>query len=592
MFKRCFLSLVMILTTFLFTSSYLFGQETAPPLLLSFNVEYAKDIQSLESIALKEPATYFVTGEIARLFPGNIKKLSEMGTVGYYHSSLKTYVKLTPEKMRWELEASARAIMLAAGKTPSWFRTSPLEVNDRILTIARDLEFINDSSEFENLTSQSILKEFPVSVNETGRVVFSDVNLFSVYGLDGMMALDILKENYLNRLETGRPLVVLLHPGIIEKYSEVLHQLIAFVKKQGGRCLSFDQYLKQIHTYSPMGKIGVQIDPRLGIQNWEQIINDLVEAKVSDVFILVRGKNGHIYFSKKFIKHGSIEANFKKLVTGLHDKGIKVHAWIPVLQNSATASNHPEQSMVDRYGNRSPDWVSPSHPQTINKLNKLISDLLTHFPFTGIYLDQLVYPSLDYDYSSESLSKLKQDTGISINERVAASILLTNYYREWVSWRSTQIAKIIASVSFAITKADRDVQLSVSLSAEVLNHYRTMEESGQSSIFGIKKMDMVAITPGDNVDPFETFPVSHIISLSHFKFGNQPILIVIPFTEEISMPGWPNYNLLKKINLVSRGAAGVVLSSYHDLFKPNDANAKRLENISLLFEVLLQTKNR
>lgn len=592
MVKRCYLSFAIILTIFLFISSELFGKEIAPPLLLTFNVEYAKDVQALERIALKEPATYFVTGEIARIFPGTISKLSEKGTIGYYHSSPRTYIEPESEKVRWEIEASARAIMSASGKIPFWFRTSPLEVNDKILTIARDLGILNDSSEFENLTSQSILKEFPMSVNETGRVRFSDFNLFSVYGLNGTMALDILKENYIHRLKTGRPLVILLHPEIIEKYSEVLQQLITFVKKRGGRCLSFDQYLQQIHTYSPLGSIGVRIDPSLGIQDHEGMIKDLVEAKVADVFLLVRGRDGRAYFDEKFVKHGSIEANFKKLVLGLHDKGIKVHAWIPVLQNAAAARNHPDQAMVDRYGNTSEFWVSPSHPQTVSKLDKIISDLLTNFPFTGIHLDQLVYPSLDYDYSNESLAELKQDTGISATKKVAASTLLTKYYSEWISWRSSQIAMMIESASIAIAKAGRDVQLSASLSAEALNDYRIMEQSGQSASFGTKKMDMVAITPRDNVAPFETIPVSHIISLGRFKFGNQPLLIVLPFTEETSMPGWPTYKLLKKLSIVSQGAHAVVLSSYHDLFKPGESNSKRRENINLLFEVLLQPKQR
>jgi peptidoglycan/xylan/chitin deacetylase (PgdA/CDA1 family) len=592
MVKRRYIALAIILTIFLFISSDLFGKNTAPPLLLSFNVEYAKDFRSLESIALKEPATYFVTGEIARLFPGAISKLSEMGTIGYYHRSPRSYIEFSAEKVRWDLETSGSAIKSATGKTPLWFRTSSLEVNDKILTIARDLGFLNDSSEFENLTSQSILKEFPVSVNETGRVRFSDFTLFSIYGLSGMMALDILKENYINRLETGRPLALLLHPEIIEKYSEVLQQLITFVKKHGGRCLSYDQYLQKIHKDSPIGSIGVRLDPSLGIQDYKVIINDLVETKVADVFVLVRGKNGRVYFGDKFIKHGSIEANFKKLVIGLHDKGIKVHAWIPVLQNTASARNHPEQAMVDRYGNTSEVWVSPSHAQTVNKLNKIISELLTSFPFTGIHLDQLAYPSLDYDYSNESLTKLKQDTGISVTKKVAASTLLRKYYSEWVSWRSSQIAMMIESASKAITKADRDVQLSASLSSEVLNNYRTMEQSGQSTIFATKKVKMVAITPSDNVDPFKSIPVSHIIPLGRFKFGNQPLVLVLPFTEEIGMAGWPTYKLLIKLSIVSQGANGVVLSSYHDLFKPSEPNSKRLENIRLLFEVLLQPKQR
>lgn len=233
---NCVLLHVLILSIVLFLPANIFCKEAAPPLLLSLDVERDDDVQALETLAIKEPATYFVTGEFAQKFPKTIKALSLSGTVGSHSHSHPNLTKLTLEEVRQDLRTSSQAIAAATGHAPVWFRAPYLEINEQVLTIARELGFLHDSSEPERWVQQQILSEFPISINYTGRVLLSDYDFFSAYGLDDMMTLDMLKENYLSRFETGRPFVFLLHPSIIVEHKEVLHQFITFVKEQGGSC--------------------------------------------------------------------------------------------------------------------------------------------------------------------------------------------------------------------------------------------------------------------------------------------------------------------------------------------------------------------
>jgi peptidoglycan/xylan/chitin deacetylase (PgdA/CDA1 family) len=262
--KNCNVLHLLILGFLFLVPSNLYCNESAPPLLLSLDVERDSDVEALEKIGLKEPATYFVTGEFAGKFPQIINDLSKTGTIGSHSHSHPNLTELSLEDVRKDLQTSSKAIEYSTGYAPVWFRAPFLEVNDNVLAVDRDLGFLYDSSEPERWVQQQILNEFPIYINDTGRILFSDYDFFSSYALDDIMALELLKENYLFRLNTGRPFVFLLHPSIISEHIEVLHQFIGFVKDQGGSCLSFDQYLKNIQEKPLANNIGVRIDLSLG----------------------------------------------------------------------------------------------------------------------------------------------------------------------------------------------------------------------------------------------------------------------------------------------------------------------------------------
>lgn len=578
----------LILTVLLLMPSNLLGRESAPPLLLSFDVELDNHVQALEKLNLKDPATYFVTGQFAGKFPKTTRELSKVGTVGSHSFSHPNLTELSLEEIRKDLQESSQAIESATGHAPIWFRAPYLAVNEEVLTVARDLGFLYDSSEPERWLQQKVLREFPISINDTNRILFSDYDFFSSFGFDDMMALDLLKENYLSRYETGRPFVFLLHPSIIAEHSDVLHQFIAFVKDQGGQCLSFDQYLEQILADSPVDNVGVRIDLSLGTLDINSTISNLVEAQVTDAFVLARDKTGQVYYDKENAKDGSIETQFSQLVRGLHKAGIQVHASIPVLHNAALVKQFPDQAMADGRGKASQSWVSPSHPQTIGKTKQIVSELLTNFPIVGIHLDELAYPNLQFDYSQEALKRFKLDTGIQVDNKVAANVLPNKHYVEWVAWRSAQISGIIETVATVISEADREIVLSATLDAKSLTNFRSMEQSGQDYRFLARDLDMIIVIPTDDSDTELSHSLSRLISLSRFKIGHKSLLISLPIDLETTVSKNGVEQLRNQLNTVRRGANGVVLSPYRTLFAEKPRGSDRLDNIRSLIDSVRQ----
>jgi len=481
--------------------------------------------------------------------------------------------------VRQDLRTSSQAIAAATGHSPVWFRAPYLEINEQVLTIARELGFLHDSSEPERWVQQQILNEFPISINDTGRVLLSDYDFFTAYGLDDMMTLDMLKENYLSRYETGRPFVFLLHPSIIVEHKEVLHQFIAFVKTQGGSCLSFDQYLQRIVAEPSAKSIGVRIDLSLGPLDVKRTISDMVDAQVTDVFIKAQDKTGHIYFDRGLTESDTVAANFKQLTKGMHNAGISVHAWISVLHNSTSAQKNPSQAMVDGRGQPSKNWVSPSHPQNINNIEQLVTDLLSDQSIDGIHLDELAYPALNVDYSPDALKSFKLDTGIAVDNQISASFLPAKHYNAWVTWRSSQLHRIVESVASTAARTNRKVIVSAALQGDSLTNFKNMEVTGQNYHVLAKDLDLIIAVPPDDSAKKSYLSLSRLISMSRFKIGNTPLMIGLPFFAETTTSEKVIEQLTSQLDAVRQGADGFMLSPYRSIFQHDLPDSGRKEHL-------------
>ena len=257
---------------------------SVPPLLLSLDVERPGDVEALATINLEDPATYFITGQFALDHPELVGKLAQNGTIGSHSHTHQRLTEMDADGIRRDLLDSIKALESATGKAPIWFRSPFLEINDEILTIAADLGFRYDSSEAERWVNQGLLEEFPISMNTTSRILFSDYDIFISYSLDDQMTLELLKQNYLDRFGTGRPFVFLLHPSIIAEKADLLHQFIDFVKSEGGTLMSFDSYLERFQpSHDPM--IGVTLDYSVMALDSDQVAKDLETLGVTDVFV-------------------------------------------------------------------------------------------------------------------------------------------------------------------------------------------------------------------------------------------------------------------------------------------------------------------
>jgi peptidoglycan/xylan/chitin deacetylase (PgdA/CDA1 family) len=200
------------------------AQRASAPVILSFDTEVSADVEALRTLNIQEPATYFFTGEFARNHPDVVARLAEGNTIGSHSDVHADPVTLDKRSLRSDLLQSKRAIEEAAGRPVEWFRAPFLSYSDQVMEILHELGFRYDSSDKENWAQDHALLELPISADS--EMLASDYNIFEQAKMSDAQALAWLKATYRKRAELGRPMVWLLHPKMIAKHAQVLHDFI------------------------------------------------------------------------------------------------------------------------------------------------------------------------------------------------------------------------------------------------------------------------------------------------------------------------------------------------------------------------------
>ena len=577
---------VSLLTSLLFVLLVLpsagLASASVPPLLLSLDVEKPSDVEALATINLEDPATYFVTGQFALDHPGLVGKLSKNGTIGSHSHTHQRLTEMDADGIRQDLLNSIKALESATGEAPIWFRSPFLEINDEILTIAADLGFRYDSSEAERWVKQGLLGEFPISMNTTSRILFSDYDIFISYSLDDQMTLELLKQNYLDRFGTGRPFVFLLHPSIIVEKADLLHQFIDFVKSEGGELLSFDAYLERFQpSRSPM--IGISLDLSVMDLDRDRVVMDLKKIGVTDVFVethdsdrsAVGGDKGDFDHLQPIVP----------LLERLQGESIQVHARLPVLYDPAVATSTPERAMADGNGKPSGTWLSPSHPSVQKRLQSQTRQLLDVLPFSGIHLDYLAYPGLNFDFSNAALEAFEKDTGIGVPEQEAATAIPEQYYDEWVAWRSEQITGLAEAMAEVVAEADRDIVLSGSLSTEALMDYRQMESSGQDYRQLARYLDLIVSASTAKSWIEHSYSTARIATVAKTMVGSRPLALSITDLADGKVAEAELRNLTATLGRAHISTQGLFLPSYRALMDNRQLGSNEFKMLRQIVDV-------
>ncbi len=573
MFQRKYTSvktIYMTINRYFFLAIFLFlfpgavvclAEEMVSPLLLTFDVELDGDAEYLDSLDLQEFATFFVTGEFARNYPEKVKSIADQGTVGLYSKAYEVMTEKGLAIAKSELQQSITAIAEVTGRSPVWFRVPAFEVNRSLFSLARELGLKYDSSESERWISQEVLSEFPISNNSTGRIRFSDYDIFVTYGLEDQMALDLLKENYLNRKNSGRPFVLVLHPSIISQHAEVLNDFIKYVKQQGGPCMSFDQFFARFEQIETK-QIGIRLDSITEDFDVKKVVRDLLELGITDAFVSGWDKDGQPFIDpgRQDNKHAVI---FDRLLKSLTAAGIRIHLTVSVLHNPYLIDQDQEMAMVDRFGQYSDSWISPSNAAMISFLKKSIKALVVNYNIYGIHLDKLLYPGLEYDFSSDTIERYERENKVSIEREQAGEILLGEHHDTWLRWRAGRLEELLRSITKSVVEINDKIVFSAALPYEALINFRQMEKTGVDFRLLGQYLDMIVIRPNLNEFFISNFSLSHLVTMSRAMIGGKKLLLQIPSREGIDWSEFAVSHLFRELGAESKGGlAGIIYPSY------------------------------
>jgi peptidoglycan/xylan/chitin deacetylase (PgdA/CDA1 family)/uncharacterized lipoprotein YddW (UPF0748 family) len=547
------------------------------PVLLSFDVEKPGDEKRLEQLNVTVPATYFFLGKFAEENKELVRSLAENGhTIGshaYSHENLK---QMGTGTIRLELKTSKELLEEITGKPVIWFRAPFLEYNDNVIDSLVELGYKYDSSEHERWRQQNKIIEFPVSTQDgTGNAV-SDYDMFERIKMSDEEAFNWLKERYLEREGTNRPLMVLLHPSIIGDHKPALDKFIEYVKQAGGSFLTGDQWVEQYNKRA-FKKLGFWIDFSVSKVDTKQLIEDAKKVKATDIFLMTRDQEGHEFFGRK----AGDEDKFGEMLKELKKAGFKVHAWFPMFKNPKIAQLNPDWAMHAQNEKVSIHWLSPHHPDTKYFINEGIKHILQNYDIDGLHLDYIRYPGLAHDFSKHAVDSMKERF---IDKEIDKDKLLSDHYSDWVLHRQETITGIVENVHNIMEDMGKDdIPLSAALIAESSINYRGTERFAQNYSELAKYLDIIIPMSYFKAERKEVQWIENVYWSARFNAGDAEILTGLASYQQPTEWKITNREFESSVKLATDLSEGIVFYNYANLFGRGDISGWNMNKTNIEF---------
>ena len=240
----------------------------------------------------------------------------------------------------------------------------------------------------------------------------------------------------------------------------------------------------------------------------------------------------------------------RTLVTAAHRHGLRVHAWVQTTLVATTgdlptSSNHlihqhPEWLMVprglatelarldvhspaylgalDRWARQHPDemdglYLSPIIPEAASDAADRLAELLTRYPFDGVHLDSIQFPSSDFDYARNAVALFRDEIAPSLSSEErrlldgrAAIDPLTYpdaFPTQWSRFRRSRVTALVARLGSVVRRHRPRARVGVSVVAdqdEALG--RRLQDWGTWAEVGF--IDIACLQPGaETADDFE-----------------------------------------------------------------------------------------
>ncbi len=240
----------------------------------------------------------------------------------------------------------------------------------------------------------------------------------------------------------------------------------------------------------------------------------------------------------------------RTVVTAAHRHGLRVHAWVQTTL-VATAGNlptsrshlvhqHPEWLMVprglaaelarldvhspaylgalDRWARQHPDemdglYLSPIIPEAAADAAERLAQLLTRYPFDGVHLDSVQFPSSDFDYARDAVALFRDEVAPSLTREERrlldgrATIDPLTYPDafpiQWSRFRRSRLTALVARLGSVVRRHRPGARVGVSVVAdpdEALG--RRLQDWGTWAEVGF--IDIACLQPGvETAEDFE-----------------------------------------------------------------------------------------
>jgi uncharacterized lipoprotein YddW (UPF0748 family) len=248
----------------------------------------------------------------------------------------------------------------------------------------------------------------------------------------------------------------------------------------------------------------------------DRLVESAARSGFNTLLLQVRGRGDAFYDSALEPRGVGLTGTFDPLayaIAAANKAGLRVHVWFNTNLVASTAmmptsrthvvNAHPEWLMVPRpiaadlarLGPRHPRYVprlvewtkrnaagveglyaSPITPDAALYVEKVVTDIVTRYPVSGVHLDYIRYPSNLFDHSQASLAAFRESLRreLSPSERQRLDDRLRRdplvyadaFPEKWAAFRRLRLADLVARVRGAVLRARPEALVSAAVSPD------------------------------------------------------------------------------------------------------------------------------
>lgn len=232
----------------------------------------------------------------------------------------------------------------------------------------------------------------------------------------------------------------------------------------------------------------------------EKMLNDAEAARITDLFVQVRGRGDAYYKSALVPLAEGLDGSFDPLEFVLlkSDGRFKIHVWINVMyiwsadNNPASKEHllfkHPEWSAVSKSGtsmideglkklkerNKEGYYLSPGNNEFQEYFLRVVDELVHRYKIDGVHMDYIRYAGKEYDYSVTMRSKFILNYNIDpfttdSNGRVGVQQAEQKKWFEklWSTFRRDELTAFIKRIRNTVNSIRANITLSAAVWADM-----------------------------------------------------------------------------------------------------------------------------
>lgn len=149
----------------------------------------------------------------------------------------------------------------------------------------------------------------------------------------------------------------------------------------------------------------------------EEIFDRYEEMGVTDIYLLVKGTAGSVYFNDTTVALKKAYADrdiLKEAVELAHARGIRLHAWITSANDTAYKTAHPDEGLYQFVRGRDNNIINMTSENFVSYMEDLVGEMVENYNVDGLHFDYIRYNHIANGWGPEDIAEMEK-RGIDVD---------------------------------------------------------------------------------------------------------------------------------------------------------------------------------